>query len=341
MAARVRSRFTRTEKTLMNHWQRIEAAIAGLPTDHAPISLWRHFPIDDQDPGKLARHMVDWQKRWSFDLVKYMPSGTYGVEDWGATSAYAGAPNGARVITREGVRRPEDWPKLERLDVAKGVYGMQNESLKIAAPELRDVPILQTIFSPLTTARKLAGEAAYAHMRTHPDALAAGLAVITAVTIEFSLAALAAGAHGVFLATQGATYRSMSRADYERFGAKYDLQVLAALKGRAKLNMLHVHGEDVMFDLLATYPVELVNWHDRLTPPTLAGARKVFPRGLVGGINEHGALAAGATDAVAAEIREAREQTGDRGLVLGPGCVVPIAVGEPAIRAAVEAARAA
>ena len=90
----------------MNHWQRIEAAIAGTPTDRPPISLWRHFPVDDQDPGRLARHMIDWQERWDFDLVKYMPSGTYGVEDWGAKSAYAGGKNGARVNDSARLVRP-------------------------------------------------------------------------------------------------------------------------------------------------------------------------------------------------------------------------------------------
>ena len=60
----------------MNHWQRIEAAIRGEPTDRAPISLWRHWPEFDQDPRTLAEAMVNWQRRYDFDLVKFMPTGT-------------------------------------------------------------------------------------------------------------------------------------------------------------------------------------------------------------------------------------------------------------------------
>jgi uroporphyrinogen decarboxylase len=322
----------------VNHWQRIEASISGTPSDRIPISLWRHYPIDDQDPGKLARHMVEWQRQWDFDLVKFMPSGTYGVEDWGAVSAFEGAKNGARVINRNGLNRPEEWASLAPLDVRKGSYGAQNEALRIAAPELGAVPILQTIFSPLTNARKLAGEAAFAHMRTHPAAFERGLRTITDVTIEFSLAALEAGAHGVFLATQCATYRSCTRAEYERFGRKYDLEILAALKGKAKLNMLHVHGEDVMFDLLAEYPVEMINWHDRMTAPTLAGARKHFTRSLVGGIDENGAMMSGTAAAIHAEVRNAIEQVNGRGLVIGPGCVLPIAATDSSVRAVIDGA---
>ena len=321
----------------MNHWQRIEAAIAGTPTDRTPVSLWRHFPVDDQDAGKLARHMVDWQKKWDCDLVKFMPSGTFGVEDWGAVSAFEGLKNGARAILKTGIAKPEDWAALPRLDIHKGVYGAQNEALALAVPSLSDVPILQTIFSPLTTARKLGGEPAYAHMRTHPELFERGLRIITDVTIEFSLAALAAGAHGMFLATQGATYRSMSEPEYERFGRKYDLEILAALKGKTKFNMLHIHGEDVMFKLQAAYPVDMINWHDRVTAPTLAGGRKHFGGALVGGVNENGELITGTPALIRAEVKDAIAQTNGRGLIIGPGCVVPIAVTDTHLRAVMEA----
>ncbi|HEX5611276.1 MAG TPA: uroporphyrinogen decarboxylase, partial [Burkholderiales bacterium] len=129
----------------MDHWSRIEAAIAGAATDRPPVALWRHFPHDDQDAQKLAVRSLDWQRKWDFDLVKFMPSGTYGVEDWGARSVYEGAANGARAVVVPGLAKPEEWRRLSRLDVAKGVLGAQNQSLALVAKELRgEVPILQT-----------------------------------------------------------------------------------------------------------------------------------------------------------------------------------------------------
>ncbi len=325
----------------MDHWQRIEAAAAGEAVDRVPIALWRHFPGDDQDPGKLAAHMVAWQQHWDFDLVKFMPSGTYGVEDWGAKTAYEGAANGARVVLAPGVARTEDWAKLARLDVRKGVYGQANEALRLAARELGGAaPILQTVFSPLTTALKLAGPRLFADLRRAPDALEAGLRTITDVTIDFARAALGEGAHGLFIATQCASYRLLSAAEYERFGQRYDLELIAAVRGKARLNMLHVHGDDVMFDALARYPVEMINWHDRITPPTLGDALGRFPKLLVGGVNENAALATGDEAAIAAEIRDAIRQTGRRRLLIGPGCVVPVAAPAAHLRAAVDAAAA-
>jgi uroporphyrinogen decarboxylase len=324
----------------MDHWARIEAAVAGRAVDRVPVALWKHFPHDDQDAGKLAARTLEWQRAWDFDLVKFMPSGTYGVEDWGARTAFEGAENGARVVTEAGVKRAEDWPRLARIDPAKGVLGAQNAALAQAAKELKgSVPILQTVFSPLTTARKLRGEGLVEDLRTNPQALEAGLRVIADVTIEFSLAALNAGAHGLFFATQLATTDILKEEEYRKFGVRFDLEILQKVKGKSRLNMLHMHGMNVMFDLLADYPVDMVNWHDRLTPPDLKNGMKKFKGAAIGGIEESRFLATASEAEVRAQVRDAIAQTGGKRLVVGPGCVAAIAAPERNIRAVVEEAR--
>ncbi|WP_159916058.1 uroporphyrinogen decarboxylase family protein [Pantoea sp. 18069] len=323
----------------MNHWQRIEAAINGEPTDRPPVALWRHFPDDDQHSDKLVAHTLQWQEKWQFDLVKFMPSGTYGVEDWGAISGYRGAANGAREVIQPAVVRTEDWRRVVPLDVRRGAYGRQNEALAAAAKVLKgQVPLLQTVFSPLTTARKMSTEKMFADLRRFPDELERALMVITDVTIRFALDALAQGAHGVFFATQLASHRLLTTAEYERFGKRYDLQVFKALRGKSRLNMLHAHGDDIMFDLLSDYPTEMFNWHDRLTDPTIAQAAECFPQLLVGGINEHGTLMHGSEQEIENQVHEALSQTGGRRLMIGPGCVLPVAARDASIRAVVRAA---
>lgn len=324
----------------MDHWSRINAAIEGGTADRVPVALWRHFPVDDQDPGKLAARTLEWQRAWDFDLVKFMPSGTYGVEDWGAKSVYEPSFNGARKVAVPGVRGGGDWRRLPRLDPRKGMLGAQNEALARVAQELGGaVPILQTVFSPLTTARKLAGEPLLEHLRSDPDALEAGLRTITGTTIDFALAALEAGAHGLFFATQLATTDMLTVREYERFGRKFDLEVFAAIKGKAGLNMLHLHGENVMFDLLAAYPVEMINWHDRRTAPLLKDALGKFKGALVGGVEERALLVTGPGAALRAQVRDAIGQTGGRRLVVGPGCGAAIAVPEENIRLIIDETR--
>ena len=50
--------------------------------------------------------------------------------------------------------------------------------------------------------------------------------------------------------------------------------------------MVHVHGQDIMFDLMSSYPANMFNWHDRLTWPTLKEAKEQFSGLLVGGVSE-------------------------------------------------------
>jgi uroporphyrinogen decarboxylase len=302
--------------------------------------MWRHFPLDDQDPGRLAELTLKYQRDWDCDLVKFMPSGTYSVEDWGARSVYEPTFNGARSISVPGVRRAEDWRRLPRLDPKKGVLGAQNEALARAAAALGgSVPILQTVFSPLTTARKLAGEALLDQLRSEPEAVEAGLRVITDTTIAFAGEALKAGAHGVFFATQLATTEVLTEEEYRRFGMRFDLEFFGSIRKRSRLNMLHIHGENIMFDLLAGYPVEMINWHDRLTPPTLQAAQRKFEGAVVGGVEERELLVSGGEAAVRAQVRDAIAQTGGRRLVVGPGCVAAIAAPEQNIRAVIDEAR--
>ena len=324
----------------MNHWRRLEATLCGELADRVPVALWRHFPVDDMDAGKLTRLTLEWQRKWQFDLLKFMPPGTYGVEDWGAKTAYAGAANGARVVTEPVVRRTEDWERLRRIDPRLGAYGQQNFALAQTARNLGGaVPILQTVFSPLTTARKLATERLFTDIRCHPEAVDAALRVITDVTIDFCLEAIRAGAHGIFFATQLASHRLLTTAEYERFGKKYDLEILNAIRGHCRANMLHAHGDDIMFNLLSDYPVELFNWHDRLTDPDLRRARRHFPGVLVGGLNEHHTLLHGGRSAITHEVQDACAQTGGRKLMIGPGCVLPVETSDASIQAVLDAAQ--
>jgi uroporphyrinogen decarboxylase len=82
----------------------------------------------------------------------------------------------------------------------------------------------------------------------------------------------------------------------------------------------------------------MMNWHDRLTWPTLSEAQKQFSGLLVGGIGEWQTLLDGPVDAIRAEVKDAIAQTGGRRLMVGPGCVIPGHVPVTHVRAAIQAA---
>ena len=80
-----------------------------------------------------------------------------------------------------------------------------------------------------------------------------------------------------------------------------------------------------MFDLASSYPVQIVNWHDRETMPDLKVGKSKIKGAVCGGLQRWNTMVVGNPEQVHAEARDALEMTGGgRGHILGTGCVVPI-----------------
>jgi uroporphyrinogen decarboxylase len=118
--------------------------------------LWRHFPVDDQRPEELAYAILDFQRNYDFDLVKVTPASSFCIKDWGADDEWRGNTEGTRDYGYRVVHAPDDWLKLRQLDPYEGSLGNQLTCLRMVCDELgSDVPVLQTIFSPLAQAKNL------------------------------------------------------------------------------------------------------------------------------------------------------------------------------------------
>ena len=309
---------------MISHRERLAASIAGETPDRPPVALWRHFPVDDQHPRTLASAILAFQRTYDFDLVKVTPSSSYCLTDWGARDEWRGNPEGTRDYTYRVIQNPDDWAALPVLDPRRGALGAELETLELLMQQIEpETPILQTIFSPLSQAKNLVGGGELlVHLRRYPDQLHAGLELITQTTIRYVEAVRRTGIGGVFYAVQHANYGLLSSGEFETFGRRYDLQVLAAVQDM-DFRLLHLHGLDVMFDLVADYPVNILNWHDRETDPSLSLGKRRFTGAVCGGVNRH-TLVYGAPDAVREEALEAIQSTEGLRFILGTGCVTPI-----------------
>ncbi len=322
----------------LDHWQRLERTMAGQSVDRLPISLWRHFPVEDETAEGLAEASLRWQRRFDFDLVKFMPTGTFSAQDWGLRTDYVPSMFGTRRVLSPGISRLCDWERLRVLDPGAGCLGIQVEALaRIVAGLDGEAPVLLTIFSPLTTALKLAGkDGLLLAMRDVPDLLEAALEVITQTTIRFVAASVEAGAHGLFIATQCADADVMPEEDHRRFGEPYDLRVLASPACALPLRMLHVHGVRAYFDRLAAYPVNMLNWHDRMAGPTLEQGIAKFPGVVAGGINEEGPISGTDVEAARAHLREVMGPRIARRTMIAPGCSLTMSTSDEMIDAMID-----
>lgn len=310
---------------MTTHRERIESCISQNITDRPPVALWRHFPVDDQTPDGLARATAAFQRTFDFDFVKLTPESSFCLKDWGAQDEWRGATEGTRTYTHRVIQHPDDWAKLPLLDPNRGHLGRQIECIQMLVKESGpDTPIIQTIFNPLSQAKNLVGnENLLVHLRRYPKAVHEGLQIITESTRRFIEAITNTGIAGIFFATQHAQYGLLTSEEYNIFGTNYDLQVLEPAQD-LWFNVLHLHGSDIMFDAFTSYPVQVINWHDRETEPTLKGGLDKFEGIVCGGITREETMVLGTPQAVKEEARKAVRATGGKRLILGTGCVTPI-----------------
>ena len=319
----------------MDKRERLQATLSGQAVDRLPVALWRHFPVDDQQSEDLAAATLEWQAQYDWDFVKVTPSSAYCLKDWGAQDVWHGNPEGTRDYTRRVIQHSDDWAKLKPLDPRQGHLGSALRALELIGKGLSGAtPFIHTLFSPIGQARNLVGPDLLAvHARQHPAELKAALAVITESTLRFIEAARTTGLAGLFYEVQFASTRVFSEAEYREFGKPYDRQILEAA-GDLWLNVVHLHGDHVLFDLVADYPAAVVNWHDTQTPPDLAGGLKLIKGAACGGLSQWETMVYGTPADVRAEAEGAVRLTEGRRFILGTGCVTPVIAPRANLRAA-------
>ena len=306
----------------MSHRQRIENALALKETDRLPFGFWWHFPNRDRAPRRLAELALGLQRKLDLDFIKFSPYGLYSVVDWGVTVNTRGGRQ-TPIQADYPIKKPEDWRKLRRFLGTEGEYLVVLEAQRIALGEMKDrVPLVQTVFSPLTSCLKMVGrEALLEHIREAPDAVHAGLEIVAETTRRFAIEVVAGGADGLFFASQTTNEGYLTRDEYTEFARPYDVSVLEAVRGRSWFNIFHLHGQNVLFDKVLDYPVQAFNYHDREGGPPLAELRTMTNKCLIGGIGQNTTLVHGTPKEVNAQVKDAWEQVNRRGLILGPGCV--------------------
>jgi len=302
--------------------RRVLAALRGDPVDRVPVAFWRHFYQEERSPEALAAATWEFIESLGLDLAKLTPSSFYAVEDWGADVHYPGFTKRPPSLRRPVIRKPEDWRDLLSLDLAAGALARESDAIRLLRAQTREqVPLLMTVYSPLTIAYKLAGEKVVDHLREEPQALHFGLAIITETTARVARQALVSGADGIFFASQLASRSWLTEEEYETFGVHYDLMVLEPIQESSRVTVLHLHGEGVFFTLANRYPVDAVNWDEGADSPSLAEAQHLTDKALVGGLDRE-LLHSGSTEAIADQARQAIRETHGRHLILAPSCVL-------------------
>ena len=320
----------------MNKRERIFATLRGEATDRPPVSFWRHFYEKEDSAANLAEAMLDFQRRFDWDFTKVNPRASYYGEGWGLKVRFRGDLGLKPERIDFPIKAPQDWEKIRALVPEAGALGEHREALvRIRQGLGSEVPVVQTIFTPLSIAGDLvdSSDQLLRDLEENKEIVHHALKEIAATFALYARACLQAGADGIFLATtEWASRNLLTHGQYLEFGLPYDLQVLnGAAEG--KFNILHVCGRNNMLKGLLDYPVHAFNWTATdPTNPSLGEILSLSRKAVIGGIDEEGTLRHGSREELKQEIERAKEQSGGKRWMLGPGCATPVDVPEAHLR---------
>jgi len=288
----------------MNKIERVDRVLSGEEVDRPPVTLWYHFGVQHAGGEQFAGITTEYFNYYDFDYLKVMNDYFYQP------------PEGL-----EAVKTKDDLKRIAHFDVEQSDWQQQFKALSIINDELKDKAyIIDTVFDPWQSMRRnMAGENIDALMVDEPDALLAALDIVADNLIEYCKRSLSIGSAGIFMSLPAAR-ELISRDNFLRFVKPPVIKVFEAIADLGKMNTAHIHGEDLYFDDVLDFPVDIFSWWDRSPKgPSLKWVKERIKGCVMGGINQK-IVARTTREFLRNHVREAIELGGKTRFFLANGC---------------------
>jgi uroporphyrinogen decarboxylase len=290
----------------MNKIERVDNVLSGKEVDRPPISLWYHFGIQHTGGQQFARVTLEFFDYYDFDFLKVM------------NDYYYPAPEGL-----DSVSSKEDLQRFSRFDAETSIWKQQFRALEIINRELEgQAYFIDTVFDPWQSIRRsLAAENIKDLMAHEPDALLDALDIITENLIAYCRISLRLGASGIFLSVPAAG-EFVTRDQFLKFVKPFTMRVFEAIAGLGRMNTAHIHGEDLFFEDVLDFPVDIYNWWDRgPNGPSLQSVKKKISGCVMGGI-DHKIITTKSNAFLKNHVREGIKLGGSKRFFLANGCTI-------------------
>ena len=326
----------------MTKRERVMAALGGKPVDRVPLAFWLHNFSTENTAEGLANETLRLAKTFDWDYLKPQSRAQCFAEMWGLRYQPSGERAVQWTVTHAPIADADGLRDLAPADPRTGALGEQLEALRAIRRAVGpDTPIIWTIFSPLMILPMLlrgGRNQAFALLSEEPAAVEHAFGAMTETLSAYARDCLAAGADGLFYATNMATRDLTTAEECRRFQRPYDLRILAAVEA-APFNLLHVCGTGVLFDEFADYPASALSWATVPGNPTLAEGHRRSGRAVVGGLPAKPGIASMTAEALAERTRASLREMDGRFLLLGPDCSINPDTPEALLHAVGTAAR--
>ena len=189
----------------MTKRERLMAAVTGDPVDRAPASYYFHYHPAERSAKSNVQHLLEQQRKFDWDFIKVQLGAHYYGQGWGCT--YKEDPLWGPQIDKHIIYEAKDYRKLEKLDITQGPFGEQLRVAQMLNETLKgSIPFIQTTFSPLSVAGRMAGaknrdpaeaEPIKNFMKEDPESLHYGLEIISQTLADYARKAVCRGADGM------------------------------------------------------------------------------------------------------------------------------------------------
>lgn len=316
---------------------RIMAIAAGEAADRPPVSAWHHFLDVESNPEAFINASVEFQKKFDWDMVKIHPRAIYFAEAMGNRYDYTNYTGPMPKCVHSVIESAADLWNITRLPGDEGVLSEQlNVITRMRKILGAEVPMIQTLFSPLAVFIHMAGaknigrnkpanseeNPAICYLRNHPEGAHIALNAITNTMADYVQRALKAGADGFFYTPLGLAREGYLTLDeWNVFGRSYDLQVLEAASNG--FNVLHTCGMYGNPKRFADYPIAVLHWAQSAPGnPAMVGSESWLGKmGVMGGIDEC-YFGANKPQSITLQVAESCRQMQGRPFFLAPECSV-------------------
>lgn len=261
--------------TNLTKMQRFEQLLSGEKADRPIVSGWHHFLEKEQTATDLAEATIMFAKQYDWDWIKINPRATYLAEAFGNIYDF----NDYRWVfpkqSKQVIQKFSDIWDVTEVDVAKSLaLQEQIEAVGLIRDGLPDVPIIQTVFSPLTILMFLTGNSSYVDqtmygseapvdfielLKTERAGVHQALHAIALTMANYVKELERVGVNGLFYAVTGTAHPELfDDAIFNEFSRPYDSIVLHVMKKGKRI--LHTCGSYSQPDRFNDYPIEGISW---------------------------------------------------------------------------------
>ena len=229
--------------------------------------------------------------------------------------------------TAAPMRTPADWAHAPRCDAAFFEASIRvAEGLVNAAKD--EALVIMTLYSPFMWAAQLAGAETLAeHLRDDPDAVRAGLEILTDNVLTLVRGCKRVGVDGFYVSSQGGeAFRFPGSEIFRQYIKPSDLAVWDEVQSCA-FTILHIcdyAGAYADLTPFLDYPGHVVNCSLKLGERTMrpTDMAQMFRRPFMGGLERLGLIATGSVDEIRRATAEVLAEAPER-FILAADCTVP------------------